>query len=140
MDTKNLIISIVLSLISILIMYFIVNKEHKITDKKKKKSVMYYVFIFIVFIAIYYLILYFYNKYTSTTIKSVSDGGSKVLDVPEVKTQSVKAPNVKAPSVKAPSVKTPVIKKLDVKVPDVAEVSDVQLVKTPNVKCDNPDW
>jgi ATP/ADP translocase len=70
-------ISMLLSFITTLIVYFMINRNKD--ENTIGKSVSYFIFIFIIFIVVFYLIIYIY-KINSSDLKDIIKTGSSVVE------------------------------------------------------------
>ena len=82
-----LLISMILSFVTTLIVYFMVNRNKD--EDTPKKSVSYFVFIFIIFIIIFYLIIYIYKVNTGKISNLVKIGGDAIKHSKLERTNSI---------------------------------------------------
>lgn len=77
MLNNTLPISLILSFITTLIVYFI-NKNNDKNENNLGKSISYFIFIYIIFIVVFYLIIHIYNINSLNTKNIIKIGGDLV--------------------------------------------------------------
>ena len=71
-------ISLILSFVTTLIVYFIINRNKDKNNDNMGKSISYFIFIYIIFIIIFYLVLHIYK------INTIKINTIKMKDIKEV--------------------------------------------------------